>query len=122
MVRPRKLKIPFKLNDWLRLALHGKKKRPEDRWKIFREWRRWCLKDTLKRDPTDDELESEIRQWQGYEFYHTNREWGWSDNLTLDFLPIYTKEQKTKRAKAMAAGTWSEENRKKRAKTNRKKS
>ena len=110
MARPRKIKLPCGLDDWLRLALHGK--RLEDRWKIFREWRRWYLIATLKREPTEDELESEIKKWREFEFYLSNQDGVWMENLRHDFLPIFQKQNRVNRAKAMAAGRWRKKERK----------
>jgi 16S rRNA C967 or C1407 C5-methylase (RsmB/RsmF family) len=114
MARPRKVELPIRLNEWLRRVLRDK--RPEDRWKIFKEWRREHLKINLRRDPTDGELESEIKLWQQYEFYLSTRELVWIDTLRYDFLPKYHKENRIKRARTAAIKSWSAEGRKNRTK------
>lgn len=43
MARPKKISWPVRLNEMLRIFLGYKIKRSEDRWKAFREWRRWHL-------------------------------------------------------------------------------
>jgi hypothetical protein len=118
MARPRKITLPTTLDVWLRLALQNK--RLEDRWKIFREWRRNYLATTLGRAPTDQELEIEIQKWKQFEFYISLQETVWMDNLRVDFLPKFHKENLRKRAQAMASGTWSKENREKRVKKKQK--
>lgn len=105
MPRPRKLKEPFKLDDWLRLALPDK--RIEHRWKIFREWRRLFLQQNLKREPTDNELEREIKKWRSIEFYHSNVSANWMYTLRHDFLPEYRKAKRIQRASIAAKASWS---------------
>src|ERR1035437_703454 len=96
MPRPRKREYPLKLDEWLRIALRGI--RLEDRWNIFRAWRRWYLIFELKRKPTDQEVEADIKKFQQFEFRLSNQEMNWIDNLKYDFLPIYRKENRIKRA------------------------
>jgi len=61
MARPKKITWPVKLNELLRIFLRERIKRPEDRWKAFREWRRWHLERyKLNRKPTESELESDL--------------------------------------------------------------
>jgi hypothetical protein len=110
MARPRKFKFPIRLEDWLRLALRGI--RPEDRWKIFKEWRRAYLKITLKREPTESEFELEIKKWQAIEIYDSTQIMVWTDNLRMDFLPKYRKENRIKRAGIAAEKRWSNKNKK----------
>jgi len=110
MARPRKLKFPIGLDDWLRLALRGK--RLEDRWKIFKEWRRSYLRITLKREPTESEFELEIKKWKEAEIFDSTQIMVWSDNLRMDFLPKYRKENRIKRAGIAAEKRWSKKNKK----------
>ena len=117
MARPHKLKFPITLEQWLRLALRGK--RLEDRWKIFRAWRRAYLKITLSREPTDSEIEAEIKKWKELELYDSNQIFVWMDNLRLDFLPKYHAENRIKKVRIAANKMWSKENREKRAKKNK---
>lgn len=105
MGRPRKLKHPVVLEVALRLALP--KKRPEDRMKIFREWRRSYLTATLKREPTDQELEDEIKLFRGLDFDGANCRFGFWDTL-IDFVPVFHKENSSKKAHIAAATRWSQ--------------
>jgi hypothetical protein len=108
MARPRKIQWPVSVTEMLRIFLRQKIKRPEDRWKVFREWRRWHLERyKLNRKPTEDELEADVSEWQQGEFYSSDRTYGLMDNLTMDFLPIYRKENRINRARAAAKGRWS---------------
>ena len=103
MARPPKTKFPMHLDTWLRLALP--KKRPEDRMKILREWRRFSLEKKLNREPTDQELKDEVKQWQEHEFFDSHNSYNLMYSIR-EFLPIFHKENLSKRAKAMAAGRW----------------
>lgn len=104
MGRPRKLKHPVVLEVALRLALP--KKRPEDRMKIFREWRRSYLTATLKREPTDQELEDEIKLFRGLDFNAANlHPFFWE--VLKDFVPVFHKENSSKKAHIAAATRWS---------------
>jgi hypothetical protein len=99
MARPKKIKGPFRLDEFLRIAL--RKKRPEDRWQIFRAWRRYYLKSHLNREPTDGEHEAEIKKWQEHEF----RDWHETGNLMFslqDFVAEYHKENRIQRARRRA--------------------
>ena len=97
----------------LRIFLGYKIKRPEDRWKAFREWRRWHLERyKLNRKPTESELESDISEWQKAEFYASNHTCNLMDNFTMDFLPIYRKENRINKARKAANRRWSKNNKK----------
>lgn len=104
MARPRKNKLPINLDAWLRIVLRGK--RPEDRFKIFREWRRSYLRQTLNREPIDSELENEIEQWNKNEFWLSHIEMQWIDNIRLDFLPKFHKENRSKRSSIASKARW----------------
>jgi len=111
MGRPGKNKHPIGLEVGLRLVL--RKKRPEDRMKIFREWRRTILRATLKREPTDQEMETQIKLFREPNFNAANCPFGFWDALS-DFVPIFQKENRTKKAKIAAAKRWSKKSEKKR--------
>ncbi len=102
MGRPRKVEYPIRLQEMLRIILRDK--RPEDRMKIFREYQRYYLNANLRRQPSEDELEAEIKKWQDTEIYGLNP--GFIDNLKFDFLPKYLKENRSKRGELLpiAAG------------------
>jgi len=118
MGRPGKIKFPIGLDEWLRRILP--KKRPEDRMKIFREWRRLNLRAKFNREPTDQEIEEEIKMFRERKFDPSNYVFGFWDSLT-DFVPVYHKENRRKRAQFAADKRWSKENREKRVKKNKKK-
>jgi hypothetical protein len=117
MGRPGKTKSPIGLDEWLRRMLP--EKRPEDRMKIFREWRRLNLRATLKHEPTDQEVEEEIKLVRERKFGPANYVFGYGDSLR-DFVPIFHKENRRKKAQSAAVISWSKENREKRAKKNKK--
>ena len=104
MARPIKNKLPINLDAWLRVVLRGK--RPEDRFKIFREWRRSYLRQTLNREPTDSEFENGVDKWKKHEFWLSYVEMRWIDNIRLDFLPQFHKENRVKRARIAADKRW----------------
>jgi hypothetical protein len=109
MGRPRKFQFPIALDDWLRGVLP--KKRPEDRMKIFREWRRNILTANLKRPPTDQELETEIALIRETKFERGNRIYDWAYCLK-DFVPVIAAENRRKRAQVAAAKRWAKKSEK----------
>jgi hypothetical protein len=117
MGRPRKIKRPIGLDVGLRLALP--EKRPEQRWKIFCAWRQAILRTTLKREPTDQEIEAQIKLFREPNFDAANCPFGFWD-LLKDFVTVFHKENRRKKAQCAAAARWSKENLEKRAKKNKK--
>jgi hypothetical protein len=109
MARPRKIKHPIGLDVALRFYLP--KKRPEHRRKIFRAWRRTCLKANLKREPTEHETEADARLFREPEFDAANCRFGFWD-LLKDFVPVYQKENRRKKAQIAAAKRWSKKSEK----------
>jgi hypothetical protein len=97
MARPKKSKGPYSVEEWLRIILRGI--RPEDRWQIFKAWRKWSLAGKLQREPTDQEIDGEILEWRKTQFYLTHAEGHFIDNLKFDFLPIYRKQNRIKKAR-----------------------
>ena len=110
MGRPRNIQFPIGLEEWLRRVLP--KKRPEDRMKIFREWRRNNLTAVLKRPPTDQELVGEIALIRETKFEQGNRIHEWAYCLK-DFLPVFHKENRRKKAQTAATKRWSKKSEKK---------
>ena len=108
MGRPRKIKRPVGLDAALRHILS--KKRPEDRMKIFREWRRTILRAELKREPTDQETEAQIKLFREPDFDAADCAFGFWDLLN-DYVPIFHAENRRKRARIAADIRWSKENR-----------
>jgi len=108
MARPKKVKYPIGLQEMLRIVLRGK--RPEDRMKIFREYQRYGLRAKLRREPTDNEVEEELKKWQSAEIHDLSL--GFIDNLKFDFLPKYRKENRSKRAQTAANSRWAKKNQK----------
>lgn len=104
MGRPGKIEHPVGLEVALRMVL--RKKRPEDRMKIFREWRRTVLRATLKREPTDREMEAQIKLFRKPEFDAANCRFGFWDELK-DFVPAFHKENRTRKAQLAASKRWS---------------
>jgi hypothetical protein len=117
MGRPKKVKWPVRLDVLLRLTFY--KKRPEDRWIIFKAFLRKDLATRLSRYPTDQELEDEIASWKEKEFHASTWAMALIDTLRIDFLPEFHKSNREKRARAAAIQSWTKENREKRK--NRKK-
>jgi hypothetical protein len=115
MGRPGKLKHPIGLDVGLRLTLP--KKRPEHRRKIFRAWRRAILRSTLKQEPTDQEIEAQIKLYREPNFDAAQCPLGFWDLLKA-FVPVYQKENRIKKAQSAAVIRWSKENLKKHAKKN----
>ena len=118
MARPGKIKHPIGLDVALRFYLP--QKRPEHRRKIFRAWRVTILRATLKREPTDQEIEAQIKLFREPDFDAANCPFGFWD-LLKEFVPVYQKENRRKKAQYAANIGWSKENREKRAKKNEKK-
>jgi hypothetical protein len=107
MGRLGKIKSPMGLDEWLRRVL--REKRPEDRMKIFREWRRVYLRAKLKQEPTEPEVEAEIRLIQEQDAL--TYPFGFADLLS-DFVPVYHQENRRKKAQIAAAKRWSKKNEK----------
>jgi len=104
MARPRKSIYPIGFYEWLRIALH--EKRPENRMKIFREWRRGQLQGKLGRAPTDDEIFEEIKKWQETEFYDSTMIYVWMDSLRC-FAPYFHRTNRSEKARKNAQKRWS---------------
>ena len=75
---------------------------------------------TLKREPTDQEIEAQIKLFREPNFDATNCPFGFWDSLK-EFVPVYQKENRIKKAQSAAVIRWSKENRDKRAKKSEKK-
>jgi hypothetical protein len=88
------------------LRLTFRKKRPEDRWQIFRAWLWKDLTRRLQRVPSDDELIAEITEWRGQQYYATTNLMAWMDTLRMDFLPDYRKANRIKKAKRASEKRW----------------
>lgn len=111
MGRPGKIKRPIRLEVALRYTL--RKKRPEDRMKIFREWRRTILRAELKREPTDQEIEAQIKLFREPDFDAANTPDGFWDCLH-DFVRVFHQENRRKKAQIAAVKRWSKKSEKKR--------
>ena len=97
MGRLPKIKSPMSLDEWLRRVL--RKKRPEDRMKIFREWRRL----NLKKEPTDEQIEEEIKLFREHDAL--NYPFGLADSLS-DFVAVYHQANRLKKAQRAATVRW----------------
>lgn len=104
MARPKKLKWPVRLEVLLRIYLRNK--RPEDRWKIFREWLKWDFKKKFGKEPTDDELQAQMADWQKGQFYHSQNVINAMDSLNYDFLPVFRQSNRERRASIAAKKRW----------------
>jgi len=109
MGRPGKIKRPVELEVALRHILL--KKRPEDRMKIFREWRRTIMWGELKREPTSEEMEAQIKLFRGPDFDAANLHPFFWDGLK-DFVPVFHQENRSKKAKIAAQKRWSKKSEK----------
>jgi hypothetical protein len=109
MARPKKIKFPIGLDEWLRRVLP--KTRPEVRMKIFRELRRSILRADLKRPPTEQELVSDIALIRATKFEQGNRIYEWAYCLR-DFVPEFHKQNRIARAKVAAVSRWSKKSEK----------
>ena len=89
------------LEEWLRRVL--REKRPEDRMKIFREWRREYLRTQLKREPTEQEVVDEIKLAQERDAFSYPS--GFADSL-WDFVPDYHQNNRRTRAQQAASARW----------------
>jgi hypothetical protein len=98
------------LEEWLCRILT--EKRAEDRMKIFREWRRLNLRIGFKKEPTDQELEEEIKFIRERKFGPGNYTFGYADSL-IDFVPEFHKQNRIKRARTAATKRWSKKSDKK---------
>ena len=83
--------------------------------KIFREWRRAILRAVLKREPTDQETETQIKLFRGPDFDAANCPFGFWE-MMKDFVPDFHKENRRKKAQIAAEKRWSKEKPEKRAK------
>jgi hypothetical protein len=110
MARPGKIKHPIGLDVALRFCLH--QKRPEHRRKIFHAWRLAILRANLKREPTDLEIETQLALFREPDFDAANCPFGFWD-LLKDFVPVYQKENRRKKAQIAAAKRWSKKSEKK---------
>src|SRR5262249_24398885 len=99
MGRPRKITFPVSLEKWLHVCMP--RKRLEDRMKIFREWRRFSLRVQFKREPTDQEIEDDIKLIRETKFKEGDRIHDWAFCLK-DFLPVFHKENRRIRAQTAA--------------------
>jgi hypothetical protein len=97
----KKLKSPMSLEEWLRRVL--REKRPEDRMKIFREWRRVNLRTKFKREPTEQEVVAEIKLCREHDAL--NYPFGFADSLN-DFVSVYHQENRRKKAQRAAIARW----------------
>ena len=111
MARPKKIERPIGLEVALRMVLG--KKRPEDRMKIFREWRRTILRAKLKREPTEEEVETELKLFREPDFDAANRPFPFWDSLK-DFVPVFHQNNRTKKAQHAAITKWSKKSEKNR--------
>jgi hypothetical protein len=108
MGRPKKIKHPVGLADFLRIVLP--EKRPELRRKIFREWRRKILAAEFKREPTDQEVDAEIKGFHEGKYSAAFIRFGFADSLK-DFVPAFHQENRRKKARLAASARWAKENR-----------
>jgi len=104
MGRPAKIKRPIGLDTALLKTLP--EKRPEHRRKIFRAWRVLSLGANLKREPTEEEIEAQMKLFQGPDFDAANLHPFFWDSLK-DFVPVYEKENRRKKAQSAAVIRWS---------------
>jgi hypothetical protein len=114
MPRPKKATFPVSLETVLRVTLP--RKRPEDRMKIFREWARSNLRVKLWREPSDDEFHADFELWCRKPFTNLMHIDMAASQLKA-FAPLFSAQNRKKRAQVAAAKTWSKENREKRAKS-----
>ena len=105
MGRPAKITRPIGLDVSLRRVLRMIN-RPEDRMKCFREWRRAYLRAKFKREPTDQEVEDEIKLFREPGFDGANCRFGFWDSLA-DFVPEFHKQNLSKRGQTAANKRWS---------------
>src|SRR5690348_6944779 len=105
MGRLGKIKSPMSLEEWLRRIL--REQRPEDRMKIFREWRRAGLRIKLQKEPTDLEVEGVIKWFR--EHNALDYGFGLADSLH-DFVLVYHQENRRKKAQLAAKARWSNKN------------
>jgi len=111
MARPRKIKFPVELDEFLRLVLL--KKRPENRLKIYREH----LRTDLAQDGntvihrTENEVIALIKEKRIRKF--NEQQYECAAEMLLNFLPRHEAENRKKRAQVAAAKRWSKENSKK---------
>jgi hypothetical protein len=94
------------------LRFYLPKKRPEHRRKFFRAWRLVILRANHKREPTDLEIEADLALFREPNFDAANYQFGFWDSLK-DFVPVYQKENRRKKAQIAAAKRWSKKSEKK---------
>jgi hypothetical protein len=104
MARPRKIKFPIELDEFLRLALP--KKRFEDRIKIYREHLRTGLASdgntVIHR--SKDEIIALIQMKRARKF--NEEQYKCAAEMLLNFLPWYERENRKRRAQIAAAKRW----------------
>jgi len=104
MGRLGKIKSNMSLDEWLRRVL--REKRPENRMKIFREWRRLYLRTKLKREPAEQEVEDEIKWVREHDAL--SYPFGFADSLR-EFVSVYHQENRRKRAQSAAVARWAKQ-------------
>lgn len=104
MGRPRKIQWPIKVEELLRI--HLREKRPEDRWKIFKEWLRWRFGKQFGRDPSAEELNGEIEKWRSADIFDSNGIHNSMYVLRHDFMPEYYRENRINKARLAAKQRW----------------
>ena len=108
MARPKKIKFPIELDEFLRLVLP--QKRLEDRIKIYREHLRTGLTPdgnaVIHR--SDDEVSALIQMKRARKF--NEEQYECAAEMLRNFLPQYEAENRKKRAQIAAAKRWSKEN------------
>src|ERR1035437_5534826 len=118
MGRPKKRKFPIELDAMLLSILP--KERKENRMKILRECLRSELTAPSKPGPTEPELDEKIQLIRERKFDDVNQIFRFSEALK-DFVPVFKRENRSKKAQHAADVKWSKENREKRAKKIKKK-
>ncbi|HTB82961.1 MAG TPA: hypothetical protein VK742_04840 [Candidatus Sulfotelmatobacter sp.] len=104
MGRPRKIKFPIELDEFLRLALP--KRRLEDRLKIYREHLRTdlALDGNTVIHRSDDEIIALIKMKRLRKFSEDQYEC--ARRMLLNFLPQYEANNRKQRAQNAAAKRW----------------
>jgi hypothetical protein len=112
---PKAKKYPATLDEFLRIVM--RKKRPEDRMKVFRESIRASIRlnrcyqpsgNVLSYDslpiPTDDEVAENIQKIRERQF--NEQQFADTAQFVWRFMPYYERETRSKRGKSGAAGKW----------------
>ena len=107
MGRPPKIKSPVGLDAALRVCM--RKKRVEHRQEIFRAGRTVLIA-RLKREPTGEEIDAELRLYREPNFDAANCTPGFWEYLP-EFVPVYEKQKRLKKAQCAASKRLSKENR-----------